>query len=112
MPRLRTTTVSSLLVLLIGITGTQWLCTLTDDWTGARARDRLVAASPPHRAVPRRRAHGVPRVVGAIDESRGTDGPTAAPGPPTLVALSTPPDPTPTWMAAWCWTSPPTVAAG
>jgi protein TonB len=91
MPRLRVTFALSLWAMLVGILGTGWLSTWTDDWTGPPARDGGVAIYHPPRVVARRRSHAPPHVVGA--EPAVTTQAAPAPAPPSLVPLSTPPDP-------------------
>ena len=93
MPRLRVTTTLSLLALVIGVAGTQWLCTLTDDWVGSAPRhaaDIVVVQRQPRL---HRRSHAAPRVVGALPDIVPTRA--RAPEPASLVPLSTPPDPAP-----------------
>jgi len=87
MPRLRVTATLSLLGLLVGILGTDWLSGFTDDWTGppARPAGRIVARL--HRVPVHRRSHAPPRVVGAQPETIASP----APGMPVeLVPLATP----------------------
>ena len=95
MPRLRTTTALSLLALLAGVLGTQWLCTLTDDglgpWTPGVAAASRVAPRPTPSARPRR-THAPPRVAGAL---AAPTAPVPAVAAPSLVPLRTPAASTP-----------------
>ena len=90
MPRLRVTTALSLLALLIGIWGTDWLSGFTDDWIGPPPRPAAQVAARAHRAPTHRRPPGPPRVIGAQPETVARAAPTA---PPALVPLDTPPGP-------------------
>lgn len=102
MPRLRTTTSLSLLLLVGGIAGTGWLSTLTSGWSGPAVR----SASQPRLArapeAAHRRLHGpvhavqthrVPPVATGDDEAQAT---VLAP-PPPLVPLATPADTSQPW---------------
>lgn len=93
MPRLRVTSALSLLALVVGVAGTQWLCTLTDDWVGPPPRrGSSVVAQPVLRG--HRRSHAPPRVVGVLADA-ATERARSAPPDDSLVPLSTPPDPAP-----------------
>ncbi|MGN2253375.1 energy transducer TonB [Frateuria sp. GZRe12] len=90
MPRLRVTTIFSVLGLVIGILGTDWVSGFTDDWTGPppHAASRAVAR---HYRVPlRHRSFAAPRVIGASSENVEHPAPMAS---PELVPLDTPPAP-------------------
>jgi protein TonB len=89
MPRLRVTTALSLLALLVGTWGTDWLSGFTDDWTGPPQR-ASVAVARPSRAAMHHRSHAPPRVLGA--ESEAASVAEAAPSP-SLVPLETPAGP-------------------
>ena len=93
MLRLRTTTTLSLLALLVGAAGTQWLCSFTDDWRGPPPRPAAMVAKAHRPLHVRRHAHAAPRVVGALPDTVATHA--AAPEPASLLPLSTPPDPAP-----------------
>lgn len=86
MPRLRVTAVLSLLALLVGIGGTGWLSTFTDDWVGPPPVQHA-AALPQHHPDAGSRRHAPPRVVGALADAS----PYAATTIPPLVPVSTPP---------------------
>lgn len=90
MLRLRTTTALSLLALLIGIAGVDWLSGLTGGWRGPSPRNPAVAMAHRAHARPSRRAHAPPRVLGTQDEAVARAEPAPA---PALVPLSTPPGP-------------------
>ena len=90
MPRLRVTTALSLLALLIGIWGTDWLSGFTDDWIGPPPRPAAQVAARAHRGPTHRRPHAPPRVIGAQPETVARAAPMA---PPALVPLDTPPGP-------------------
>jgi protein TonB len=90
MPRLRVTTALSVLALLIGAWGTDWLSGFTDDWTGPPLRQAAQLAIRAHRTAPQRRSHAAPRVIGAQPETVARSAPLA---PPALVPLETPPGP-------------------
>jgi protein TonB len=90
MPRLRVTTALSLLALLIGIWGTDWLSGFTDDWIGPPPRPATRLAASAHRAAVRHRPHAAPHVVGTQAEAVSHGVP---PTPPALVPLDTPPGP-------------------
>lgn len=90
MPRLRVTAALSLLALVVGAWGTDWLSGFTDDWVGPPPRPGAAAAVRAPRAA-HRRSHAAPRVVGA--ETGATASSMPAPAPPALVPLETPPDP-------------------
>ncbi|SEI73533.1 energy transducer TonB family protein [Frateuria terrea] len=94
MPRLRITAALSVLALLIGIWGTDWLSGFTDDWIGPPPRPAAQAAARAHRAPVRHRAHAAPRVVGAQPEAAPHPVPVAS---PALVPLDTPPGPS-SWV--------------
>ena len=89
MLRLRTTTALSLLALLIGSVGVDWLSGLTDDWIGPPPRSAALAMARRPASRPVRRIHPRPHVLGAQAEAVARD----QPPPPPLVPLSTPPDP-------------------
>lgn len=91
MPRLRVTTVLSLLALLIGILGTGWLSAWTDDWVGPTGRSVSRVAVRARHAATHRRLHGIPHVVGAQAEVLAQTPP--APLPPSPVPVSTPASP-------------------
>lgn len=93
MPRLRVTSALSLLALLVGILGTQWLCSFTGDGVGPfPAHPTVRIALHPH-TPGHRRSHAAPRVRGTL---RGTPVEAAPRSPPAdLVPLSTPADPVP-----------------
>lgn len=88
MPRLRVTTILSLLGLSVGVLGTDWLSGFTDDWTGPPPRAAASIVARHHRGPLRHRSHAAPRVVGAQPE---TMPPPRAPA--ELVPLDTPPGP-------------------
>lgn len=104
MPRLRTTSGLSLLALLIGVAGTSWLSTLTDQWSGPPARfvGATVASSAARTTHPSRQLRAPAHVVQhrALAVSRTTTdaaGAQAAVVSPTLVPLSMPADTTQPW---------------
>lgn len=87
-PRLRVTSLLSLLALLVGVLGTQWLSGQTAGWAGPRHPVVAEHTAPPairYRADRERRAP--PRVIAAR-----SPGPAAAPlpPPPELVPVSMP----------------------
>ncbi|HEX5304601.1 MAG TPA: energy transducer TonB [Dyella sp.] len=92
-PRLRVTTLLSVLALLIGVLGTQWLSGRTSDWTGPKRAVHAVHVAPPpvsHHASARR-ALPPPRVVGAQTLRASSEAVAATPpAPPELVPLSMP----------------------
>jgi protein TonB len=90
MPRLRVTTALSLLALLIGLWGTDWLSGFTDDWTGPPPPPAAQVAARAHRLPTHRRPHAPLRVIGAQPETVARAAPAA---PPALVPLDTPPGP-------------------
>lgn len=90
MPRLRVTAALSVLALLIGIWGTDWLSGFTDDWVGPPPRPAAQFVTRARRVPAHRRPHAAPRVIGAQQETVARAVPTA---PPALVPLDTPPGP-------------------
>ncbi|MGN2248459.1 energy transducer TonB [Frateuria sp. GZRe14] len=92
MPRLRVTTILSVLGLFIGILGTDWLSGFTDDWTGPPPRAAASVVAPRRHTPLRHRAHTAPRVIGAQPESETVAHP-APTLPVELVPLDTPPGP-------------------
>lgn len=104
MPRLRTTSGLSLLALLLGVAGTGWLSTLTDQWSGPPARfaGAPVASSAVRTTHPSRQARAPVHVVQphALAVTRTTanaGGAQAAVPSPALVPLSMPADATQPW---------------
>lgn len=91
MPPLRVTTALSLLALLVGTWGTHWLSGFTDTWHGPPPRAGAAASAPRPRALPHKRTHAPPRVVGAETEAAIQAAPLASPA--GLVPLDTPPGP-------------------
>lgn len=94
MPRLRVTAALSVLALLIGIWGTDWLSGFTDDWIGPPPRPAAQLVARLHRAPAHHRTHAAPRVVGAETETAPRVAPVA---PPPLVPLATPSGPS-SWV--------------
>src|SRR5690349_2193647 len=90
MPRLRVTTALSLLGLVVGILGTDWLSGFTDDWIGPPPRAAATVVARLHRVPVRHRSHAAPRVVGAQSD---TPAPPAPVAPAELVPLDTPAGP-------------------
>ncbi|MBU6246635.1 MAG: energy transducer TonB [Xanthomonadaceae bacterium] len=87
-PRLRVTSLLSLLALLVGVLGTQWLSGQTAGWSGPHHPVVAEHTAPPalrYRADRERRA--LPRVVAA----RATGAAPVPPPPPELVPISMPP---------------------
>jgi protein TonB len=80
-PRLRTTVGLSLLALAVGVGGTAWLSTLTDDWTGPPARTAIQTHKV--RAILRR----YPHVVQAPRESSHAPVRTAVAPPASSVSV-------------------------
>lgn len=90
-PRLRVTALLSLLALLIGVFGTQWLSGQTAGWAGPRhAVVAVHTAPPPHRYRADRVRHAPPRVVAVGPKSGPSASPMATPTP-ELVPVSMPP---------------------
>ena len=92
-PRLRVTTLLSVLALLIGVLGTQWLSGRTSDWAGPKHAVRAVHVAPAPDAYRTlsRRAHAPPRVMGAQRPQGSSDAAASTPpSPPELVPVSMP----------------------
>jgi protein TonB len=89
-PRLRVTSLLSLLALLIGVLGTQWLSGRTAEWDGPDHAVTAVHTAPAPRAArqPRRRVRYAP--VQAVEADPGELRAAVAAVPPTLVPLSMP----------------------
>jgi protein TonB len=98
MPRLRTTTGLSLLLLLGGIAGTGWLSTLTVGWSGPAvshqrfARVREPAHRRMHGPAPAVQTHRLQPVTSGDDDAQAS-----ALAPPPLVPLATPADTSQPW---------------
>ncbi len=88
-PRLRVTSLLSVLALLIGVLGTQWLSGRTAGWTGPRHPVIAEHTAPPARRyrVDRER-HEPPRVAPVRPVAGGA---APLPPPPELVPVSMPP---------------------
>jgi protein TonB len=92
-PRLRVTSLLSVLALLIGVLGTQWLSGRTGEWSGPKHAVQAVHVAPAltayrHLARP---AHAPPRVMGAQRPQVSSDAAAATPpSPPELVPVSMP----------------------
>lgn len=89
-PRLRVTSLLSLLALLVGVLGTQWLSGRTAGWAGPRHPVVAEHTAPPalrYRADRERRAP--PRVV--VARATGAAAAPLPPPPPELVPVSMPP---------------------
>ena len=103
MLRLRTTSSLSALALAIGIAGTGWLSTLTDQWRGPGSAVAVQRAAPPrhvrlaarHRPAPARGEHRL-RPVAAADLAGNARAAAVTP-PPELVPLATPSDDSLSW---------------
>ena len=92
-PRLRVTSLLSLLALLIGVLGTQWLSGRTGEWAGPKHAVRAVHVAPAPNAYRdlARRAHAPPRVMGMQRPQASSDAAAATPpSPPELVPVSMP----------------------
>ncbi|MGA0588502.1 energy transducer TonB [Dyella sp. KRB-257] len=92
-PRLRVTSLLSVLALLVGVLGTQWLSGRTGDWAGPKHAVRAVPVAPAPHAYRdlARRAHVPPRVLGAQRPQASSEAAAAtAPSPPELVPVSMP----------------------
>ena len=92
-PRLRVTTLLSVLALLIGVLGTQWLSGRTSEWAGPKHAVRAVHMAPAAAAYRERsrRTHAPPRVMGAQRPQASSDAAAATPlSPPELVPVSMP----------------------
>jgi len=88
--RLRVTALLSLLALLIGVLGTQWLSGQTAGWAGPRhAVVAVHTAPPPGRYRTDRAGHAPPRVVGAAVAGRSSLLAATLPSP-ELVPVSMP----------------------
>lgn len=93
-PRLRVTSLLSLLALLIGVLGTQWLSGRTADWTPRHAVAAVHVAPPAiaYRGAVRA-SHAPPRIKGAGPtglHAAGAEAVAPPPPPPALVPLSMP----------------------
>ncbi|HET6552476.1 MAG TPA: energy transducer TonB [Dyella sp.] len=91
--RLRTTTTLSVLALVVGIAGTAWLSTLTDDWKGPAARavthvDKVRTVLRRHARTPRPASQPEPANVPTVHAE-------AAPELPTLTPIDMPSLPVP-----------------
>ncbi|HUW53268.1 MAG TPA: energy transducer TonB [Rhodanobacter sp.] len=103
MLRLRTTTGLSALALAIGIAGTGWLSTLTDQWRGPgsvvavqrAAPSRHVRFAARHRHAPARTERRL-RPVATADRAGDARAAAVTP-PPELVPLATPSDDSLSW---------------
>lgn len=92
-PRLRVTSLLSVLALLVGVLGTQWLSGRTGEWAGPRHAVRAVHVAPAPNTYRdfARRAHAPPRVIGALRPRASSDAAAATPpAPPELVPVSMP----------------------
>ena len=100
MPRLRTTTGLSLLLLVGGIAGTGWLSTLTAGWSGPVARAPGHHSAAIAQAPVQRHARAPVRVAKArvVRTAPQEVAPAAAPSPPTpLEPVAMPYDTTQPW---------------
>ncbi len=90
-PRLRVTTLLSVLALLIGVVGTQWLSARTREWAGPRHAVHAVhvAPAPTARHHLARPARVPPRVMGAPPPP-SSDAAATTPSLPELVPVSMP----------------------
>lgn len=90
-PRLRVTALLSLLALLIGVLGTQWLSGQTAGWAGPRHTVVAVHTAPsPGRYRADRAGHAPPRIVGAVAANKSSVL-AATVAAPELVPVSMPP---------------------
>ncbi|HUH55282.1 MAG TPA: energy transducer TonB [Rhodanobacter sp.] len=98
MPRLRTTTGLSLLLLAGGIAGTGWLSTLTAGWSGPVAKTPTRHSATIAKASVQRHAHAPVHVAKVVRTAPQEVTPAAAPTPPApLEPVAMPYDTTQPW---------------